>query len=204
MLNSVNQSEGTIEQNTAGKNREGDHANVVDCSEAEDHHPLEEETRPALPVDETDDDLCRALWLSVILQALTDARSKSAKRCKKLDRLRALQWIAGADDPDSDFARVCEFAGVDRLKMKRRIDSILAESSESVDFRVLKKMKQEQRSWEDRSKFLRRTQRRKERLLRKRLAEAKRLDDAEADKAMQASHPPGNKEQVQPSEGSNT
>jgi len=106
---------------------------------------------------EGDDDLYRSLWLSVILQALADAKNKSAKGKRKLDKLRALAWIAEANDPNSDFAHVCELAGVNCSKMKQRIDSILAEQKGSIDFRCLKKPHQKKRSWQDRIQLLKKT-----------------------------------------------
>ncbi len=104
-----------------------------------------------------DDDLYRSLWLSVILQALADAKNKSAKGKRKLDKLRALAWIAEANDPNSDFAQVCELAGVNCAKMKDRIDCILAEEKESIDFRCLKKTHHQKRSWKDRTRLLKKT-----------------------------------------------
>ena len=44
-------------------------------------------------IPETDADLCRAMWIAVILQALLDAKSNSLKKCLQKKRAEAREWL---------------------------------------------------------------------------------------------------------------
>ena len=93
-----------------------------------DDLPEIEGIQASTPIPEGDDDLCRALWLSVIIQAVNDAKSNRSRPCYKKDRLCALKWIKGTRDNDrEDFEEVCELAGVDPIKLRRIIDKALAD-----------------------------------------------------------------------------
>lgn len=129
-------------------------------------------------IPETDDDLCRALWLSVILQALLDARSKSAKPCYRKSRQEAREWfgLEGEQEVD-DFAFTCELAGIDPIKMKKVVLRILSDETASVDFRCLKKVGMPNRACtESRPSYFRRIKMRKLRKERQLAAE----DDSSA------------------------
>ncbi len=52
----------------------------------------------------------RALWRSVITQALMDASSNSKKKSDKMCKIQAIQWLL---DDSSDFAAVCGLADMD-------------------------------------------------------------------------------------------
>ena len=84
--------------------------------------------------------LCRALWLSVIAQALVDAKSKSRKLTNLRNRSRALAWFNDSLEEGSDFEFVCDLAGV-RPGDVRRILKSMREGKKTVDFRCLRKPK---------------------------------------------------------------
>lgn len=96
--------------------------------------------------DHNDDDkgwedpmLCRALWLSVIAQALIDARSKSRKLCNRKERARARAWL-GESGRDSDFEIACDLAGVNPADVRAMLKRI-RRGEKTVDFRCLRKPK---------------------------------------------------------------
>ncbi len=83
------------------------------------------------------DAACRALWLAVIVQLLTDATSKS-KRERPLRRQRqAREWFSNLDENHS-FHEICELAGVDPEAMKQEIRKILANPELKPDFRSMR------------------------------------------------------------------
>ena len=120
---------------------------------------------------ETDDDLCRSLWLSVILQMIIDARSESRKPSNIRRRDEALDWLDAEDEEDSDFAMICDLAGIDFETMRRKAWRIVRGKSEQLDFRCLRKPQIQNRAGESRSAFLGRTRRRH----RQKLARAAKL-----------------------------
>jgi len=100
---------------------------------------LEFPRRPT-PIPEGEEDLCRALWLAVIVQAVNDARSGRSRLCYRRDRKNALDWIHGlGPDEGRDFEKVCELAGVDPVKLRREIDLALEGRHEGFTFRCLTK-----------------------------------------------------------------
>ena len=99
-----------------------------------------EQQRPSIPIPPGDDDLCRALWLSVLVQAVVDAKSKRSRSCFKRYQDRALDWINGStDDEDQNFIEVCHLAGVDPIEMRRLISEALVSDSDNFNFRCLMK-----------------------------------------------------------------
>ncbi len=111
------------------------------------------ESREETPIDETDDDLCRALWIAVAIQAIIDASSKSRKKCAIKEKSRALQWLSDNADEDSDLAWVCDLAGIDFRELRKRFKKTLSNPDESIDFRCLKKSGIENRGAESRKRY---------------------------------------------------
>jgi len=92
------------------------------------------------PIPAGDEDLCRALWLAVIVQAVNDANSKRSRPCHQEDRKDALAWLNGSgSDQGKDFEKVCELAGVDPIKLRRIIAQALAGKHDGFNFRSLTK-----------------------------------------------------------------
>lgn len=81
----------------------------------------------------------RVLWLSVIMQQLSDALSTSNKYPFNKRRKEALEWFEAKNGDGSDFAMVCELAGVSFTLTKKRIQLFLNREIEAVDFRCLHK-----------------------------------------------------------------
>lgn len=126
------------------------------------------ESRKETPIDETDDDLCRALWIAVAIQAIIDASSKSRKKAAMKERSRALEWLSHNADEESDLAWVCDLAGIDFRELRKRFKSSLHNPAESIDFRCLKKTGIENRGTESRKRYFARA-RKNARLRRERL-----------------------------------
>ena len=91
--------------------------------------------------DEIEPDICRALWLSVIVQAIGDAKSRSKKPHLIKNRAEACSWFA-QEDEGSDFAQTCELAGVSPADI-RRVFRNVRKGEKAVDFRALKKPKRQ-------------------------------------------------------------
>ncbi len=91
--------------------------------------------------DRTEPDLYRAIWLSVIVQALVDAKSRSKKAHLRKAKAEALSWFAQSNE-SSDLAEVCELAGVSPADV-RRVFKNMRKGEKSVDFRALKKPKRQ-------------------------------------------------------------
>ncbi|MBC7980299.1 MAG: hypothetical protein H7Y36_07025 [Armatimonadetes bacterium] len=109
--------------------------------------------RKPQPIDETDDDLCRALWLAVAIQGLLDACGNG---CTGLDQAKALEWLEGRGKDQSDFATVCNLAGVDIEKTRTRFVKVVQGEAASIDFRCMKRALPKNRTSESRHQFLRR------------------------------------------------
>lgn len=90
-------------------------------------------------IEEGDESACRTLWLSVILQQILDARGKFGNWVTERE---AQIWLEGRGGSRSDFAEVCRLAGVDFVLTRQRCAEILADSSITIDFRVLKQDKE--------------------------------------------------------------
>lgn len=120
-------------------------------------------------IDEADLDLCRALWVSVALQAVVDARSNSKKRELQRDKEAAVNWLEAEEDLESDFALVCDLAGIDFKKAQARLLQIVDNPTETADFRCIKKALTNNKGYELRSKYLGRIRRQEKQRLKKRL-----------------------------------
>ena len=132
------------------------------------HNEQNFESREETPIDETDDDLCRALWIAVAIQAIIDASSNSRKKCAIKDRSSALQWLSDNADEDSDLAWVCDLAGIDFRELRKRFKRTRSNPNESIDFRCLKKAGVENRGVESRKRYFARS-RKNARLRRERI-----------------------------------
>ena len=98
-----------------------------------------EEEKPK-PVDESESDLVRALWLSVLVQASVDARNKSESKSRRADREQATSWLDhGMWNDHGDFAMVCDLAGIDLREGRRIIARLLNCPEGMLDFRKLRK-----------------------------------------------------------------
>lgn len=65
----------------------------------------------------------RALWRSVITQALMDAASNSHKKSEKANKIRAIRWLEGGDE---EFNAVCHMADLDPNYVKIKAAEALA------------------------------------------------------------------------------
>lgn len=103
--------------------------------------PRDPETqRRKIPIPEGDHDLCRALWLSVLVQAVVDAKSQRSRPCFKRHQTHALDWINGVtDEEEKNFIEVCDLAGVDPVEMRQMIENALESNSDNFNFRCLMK-----------------------------------------------------------------
>jgi hypothetical protein len=108
------------------------------------------------PIEEGNEGQCRALWLAVILQAILDARGKYGN---SVEQRQAKIWFKGRGGPRSAFAAVCDLAGVDFEKTRKRCQLVLADSSGALDFRVMKRDKEENRTAKGRRRYLKRAER---------------------------------------------
>jgi hypothetical protein len=130
-------------------------------------HQDEFHSRPELPIDETETDLCRALWIAVAIQAIIDASSKSRKKSAIKARSEALQWLGDQADEESDLALICDLAGLDFRMLRKRFKQALRNPADSIDFRCLKKAGIENRGTESRKRYFARA-RKNERIRRER------------------------------------
>ena len=60
----------------------------------------------------------RRLWSAVLVQHVMDAKSVSKKSIKKLDRIKATDWLFHSN---LDFALVCEMAGYDAKQLRKTL-----------------------------------------------------------------------------------
>ncbi len=65
----------------------------------------------------------QALWRAVILQALEDAASNSAKVSERYHKTQALHWLNGTG---KDFVLVCDYAGLDPEVIRKKIKQALS------------------------------------------------------------------------------
>lgn len=107
--------------------------------------------RQIAPVQETEEDLCRALWLAVAIQALIDATGKGGN---PVYQAQAREWLLGKGNIGSDFASVCDLAGIDFEKTRTRFAQVMRGESESIDFRCAKKAHLHNRCQESRKRYL--------------------------------------------------
>lgn len=83
--------------------------------------------------------ICRSLWLSVIAQAMGDAKSQSGKPEARKARREALAWFAQRG-LNSDFVQTCDLAGVSPEKVRQVLKQV-RRGKTRVDFRCLRKPK---------------------------------------------------------------
>lgn len=112
--------------------------------------------RKVEPVQETEEDLCRSLWLAVAIQALIDATGKGGN---SLNQAQAIEWLKGKGGITSDFACVCDLAGIDFERTRKKFEQVIKREVESIDFRCMKKAGANNRSNENRKRFFRRAER---------------------------------------------
>ncbi len=152
-----------------------------------------EEGRQFGAIEEGDDDLCRALWISVIVQALIDAKGKSSKSGNRRDRQVAKKWLA-AESEYSDFARICDLAGLPFHETRQKLGDFLKSDYETLDFRCLTKAWGKSETMESRSRFFRRARRNADNR-RKTILElsqhAKTKPASRSDACSQRAYPPG-------------
>ena len=117
------------------------------------------EQRITVEIEEEDGDACRLLWLSVILQNLSDALYKSDSYPFEQRRKDAREWIEAREGAASDLAMVCSLAGVDFQRTKQRLDLFVSGELKSIDFRCLRKGKCTDSIPESRSTYLGRKRR---------------------------------------------
>lgn len=112
--------------------------------------------RESKPIDETDNDLCRALWISVIVQAMIDLGAKSPGKEHQHRRSEVIQWLGSNPEEREDFETVCSMAGVDSSEVRRVMKGIIRGTVPHVDFRATKKALVKNREREDRRRYFRR------------------------------------------------
>lgn len=112
--------------------------------------------RDGNPIDETDNDLCRALWISVIVQAMIDIGVRTPGRENLQRRSEVLQWLGQNPEEIEDFETVCSLAGVEASEVRRIMKNILRGRSSGIDFRATKRALAKNREQEDRKRYFRR------------------------------------------------
>jgi len=112
--------------------------------------------RKVAPVQETEEDLCRALWLAVAIQALNDASGKGRNPDHQAE---AREWLLDERGITSDVATVCDLADIDLEKTRQRFAKVMKGETESIDFRCMKKADLKNRSREGRKRYFRRAER---------------------------------------------
>lgn len=115
-----------------------------------------QENRVIVPLSEEDGDICQVLWLSVIMQGLSDALSDSDQYPFKQRREEALRWFAAGKGYHSDFAMICDMAGVDFKMAKERINLFLTGELPVIDFRCFRKGNLYAPATESRKRFFKR------------------------------------------------
>lgn len=118
-----------------------------------------DDERETQPIDETETDLCRALWVSTALQAVVDARSESKKRSLRKAKADALTWLQAEEGDESEFAIVCDLAGIDYKMARSRLLEIVKSREETADFRCIRKALQSNKGMELRSSYFKRMKR---------------------------------------------
>lgn len=105
---------------------------------------------------EGDEENCRRLWLSVMIQHYLDAIGKFGKGPIQD---RALAWFEAREGINSGLYEVCYFASLDFDKTRRRFAELIKERSEVIDFRMLKRGKEENQTPQNRRRYYRRKDR---------------------------------------------
>jgi len=111
------------------------------------------------PIDESETDLCRSIWVASAVQAVIDARSTASTPSQKLDKESAIRWLKAEAGERSEFAEVCELAGLEFEPTQKRLWSIAMDKDKALDFRCLKKALLENPVGELRSAYFNRLKR---------------------------------------------
>jgi len=112
------------------------------------------------PIDESETDSCRALWVSVMVQAVVDARSKRSKPEYKRAKQEAIEWLEAAEGEQSELAETCALADLEFESTRKKLLELATDESDGVDFRCLRKAIMGNHQNELRSKYLARMRRR--------------------------------------------
>jgi len=110
-------------------------------------------------IDESETDLCRALWIAAPVQAVIDAKSKRKRQEHQQAKQEALEWLEAKEGEASDFAEVCDLAGLDFQLTRERLLELVRDENAKVSFSCLKKAMMCNRGNEARSKYLKRMRR---------------------------------------------
>jgi hypothetical protein len=108
------------------------------------------------PIDESETDLCRTLWVCVAVQAVIDARSNGKNPEHRREKQDAREWLEAKDGEQSEFAEMCSMAGLDFQKTRAKLLELVMDDRKGLDFRCLKKTLMVNRNSESRANFLRR------------------------------------------------
>lgn len=103
-------------------------------------------------IGEGDEENCRRMWLSVILQQYLDALGKFGTGPIQ-DRARI--WFEARGGIKSGFYEVCCYAGIDFEKARERFAELL-KTGEAIDFRMVKRDKEDNRTPQNRQRYYRR------------------------------------------------
>ena len=107
-------------------------------------------------IDKTDNDLCRALWISVIVQAMIDIGARATTIENKRRRSDVLKWLGQDPEAIDDFETVCSLAGLEPSAIRKIMRDILRGKGPSIDFRATKRALAKNRGQEDRKRYFRR------------------------------------------------
>ena len=108
------------------------------------------------PIDGSETELCRAIWVSVCVQAVVDARSETKDPKLKTVRADALKWLRAEEEENSDLAEVCSLAGLNFQQTRTRLLDLATKDDRFLDFRCLKKTLMCNRGNESRSTYFKR------------------------------------------------
>jgi len=112
------------------------------------------------PIDESETDSCRALWVSVAIQAVVDARSNRNRPEHRRHKKEALEWLEAKEGDESELAEICSLAGLDFETTRRKLLEFANDENEGLNFRCLRKAVAGKQCSEQRSKYLQRMRRR--------------------------------------------
>lgn len=104
-------------------------------------------------INEGDEAECRSLWISVILQAILDAKGKYGN---SLTQRQAIAWLQAKAEDRSEFAIVCGLAGIDFEKALTRCRELIEKDEIAVDFRKMRREKTENRNVANGRRYIRR------------------------------------------------
>ena len=107
-------------------------------------------------IDESETELCRAIWVSVCVQAVVDARSATKDPKLKTVQADALKWLQAEEEENSDLAEVCSLAGLNFQQTRTRLLDLATKDDRFLDFRCLKKALLCNRGNEPRSTYFKR------------------------------------------------